>query len=254
MKYTPAQLKEMARAAAVQHGLDPEMFVAQLAQESANFAPDVVAGKRKSGAGAVGVAQFMPKTAAEFKIDPTDPAQAIPAAAKYMAQLVKQFGSEPVARQAYNWGMGNLAKHLKDPTKHPMPTETREYNQHIAKRAGKTEDMAVPVFAQASPAQALQIMQNSPVAPPGGGLFVRGGLAARPKPQAKAPAQDLFSGGPPPDAAAPAAGLFAQPVKQADPLSDIFAQATDAAGTMFPKGPAFPDHFDGMIQQLLKRV
>ncbi len=249
MAWTTEALKALAVQEAAKHGLDPAMFVAQLAQESDNFAPDVVAGKRKSSAGAVGVAQFMPKTAAAFKIDPTDPAQAIPAAAKYMAQLTQQFGSEALARQAYNWGQGNLAKHLRNPAKHPLPRETAEYNTRVASRAGRQGDMEIPVLGQMPRTRVLEMMASNggaPLAPAAAagspGLFGAPAPAATPLARKQAAAQ--------PEA------MFAQ-TDQPDMtsgLGDIIARANEATAPLFPKPQEFPDRFDGMIRQLLRSV
>ena len=249
MAWTPDALKALAMQEARKLGLDPAMFVAQLAQESDNFAPDVVTGKRKSPAGAIGVAQFMPKTAAGFKIDPTDPAQAIPAAAKYMAQLTQQFGSEALARQAYNWGQGNLAKHLRNPSKHPLPKETAEYNTRVAARAGKQGDMEIPVLGQTPRTRVLEMMASNggaPLAPAAAagspGLFSAPAPApATPRKQAAAPADQ---------------GMFAD-ASMADMtsgLGDIIARANESTAPLFPKPTEFPDRFDGMIRQLLRSV
>lgn len=246
-KYTREQLQQMARDAAWQHGLDPALFVAQLAQESGDFDPNVVVGKRKSSAGAIGVAQFMPRTAKAFGIDPKDPAQAIPAAAQYMSQLKQRFGTEELARQAYNWGEGNLSKHLANPAKRPMPQETREYNALIAKRVpGPAAEMQIPVLGQAPRSQVMQLMNaaRAPAAAAGSpGLFSEA-----------APARPAAAPMPPP--APKAQGLFGALEEPAfpDPLGDIFAQATERAGTLFPAQSALPDRFDGMIQQLVRSV
>ena len=63
----------------------------------------------KSSAGAQGLFQFMPKTAAAYKIDPFDPQQAAPAAAKELSTLYKKYGGD-VDRTlaAWNWGQGNV--------------------------------------------------------------------------------------------------------------------------------------------------
>ncbi len=251
MAWTPETLKALAMQEAAKHGLDPAMFVAQLAQESGNFAPDVVAGKRKSSAGAIGVAQFMPKTAASFKIDPTDPAQAIPAAARYMAQLTQQFGSEALARQAYNWGQGNLAKHLRNPTKHPLPKETAEYNTRVAARAGKQGDMEIPVLGQTPRTRVLEMLASNAGAPlPPAAAAGSAGLFSAPAPaapsaqpgrkQASAEPQAMFAATEQPD--------------MTSGLGDILARAHEATAPLFPKPQEFPDRFDGMIRQLLRSV
>src|SRR5262245_34267138 len=62
--------------------------------------PDVV-----SRAGAQGIAQFMPETAATVGLDnPFDPLQAIAASARLLRNLVRQFGNLGLAAAAYNAG------------------------------------------------------------------------------------------------------------------------------------------------------
>jgi len=75
------------------------LLAAQLQQES-GFNPNAV-----SSAGARGIAQFMPDTAAAYGLaDPTDAAAAIDAQAHLMRDLLRQFGSVPLALAAYNAG------------------------------------------------------------------------------------------------------------------------------------------------------
>lgn len=105
------------------YGLPAQLLTRQLDIESDHFAPDVVNGTRTSRAGAVGIAQFMPATAAEKGIDPTIPAQAIDAAAAYMRSLYDKFGSWEAALAAYNWGQGNVQKHGLA----AAPAETKKY-------------------------------------------------------------------------------------------------------------------------------
>jgi hypothetical protein len=93
----------------------------------------------------------MPGTAKGFNINPLDPIQSLDAGAKYMAQLTRQFGSEDLARQAYNWGQGNLKKHLADPASRPLPKETEEYNKRIYARAGATKEWGNETRMAASP-------------------------------------------------------------------------------------------------------
>jgi hypothetical protein len=128
--YTKQELQAAAAEAARRYGVDPVMYVAQIAQESA-WNPKAV-----SSAGAKGLAQFMPITLKDYPHNPNDPMASLDAGAKYMSRLVKQFGSEDLARQAYNWGQGNLRKHLANPEKNPLPKETAEYNAKIYAKAG----------------------------------------------------------------------------------------------------------------------
>jgi soluble lytic murein transglycosylase-like protein len=64
----------------------------------------------RSPAGAQGIAQFMPGTAAAYGLeDPFDPAAAIDAQAHLMRDLLRRFASVPLALAAYNAGGGAVA-------------------------------------------------------------------------------------------------------------------------------------------------
>lgn len=109
-------------------GIDPSIFKGQLYQES-RFNPNAV-----SSAGAKGISQFMPATAKEYGIDPSDPKQSILAMGKKMKGLLKMYnGNMEHALMAYNWGEGNLNKYLSGKKK--MPKETQEYVNSVYKNA-----------------------------------------------------------------------------------------------------------------------
>jgi hypothetical protein len=114
-----ADLRRVARQRAKRYGLNPTLFERQISQES-GFNPHAV-----SPAGARGVAQIMPGTAAAWHVNPDKPVQALDAAARNMASYVKQFGSFRNALVAYNAGPGAVG--------HSLPAETRNY---IAKITG----------------------------------------------------------------------------------------------------------------------
>lgn len=84
----------------------------------------------RSSMGAIGLMQFLPATARDYGIDPTDPLQSIDGAARYMRDLYKKFGSWDQALAAYNWGQGNLARKGID----AAPTETKNYLSQILAR------------------------------------------------------------------------------------------------------------------------
>ena len=87
-----------------------------------------------SPAGAQGVAQFMPKTAAARGLaDPFDPEQAIPASAALLADLIAQFGNFGLAAAAYNAGPTRLTNWLN--AKGALPQETRDYVRFITGRS-----------------------------------------------------------------------------------------------------------------------
>jgi len=119
-------------AAEIAHGIPHNLLGRVLYQES-RFRPDIISGAVRSSAGAMGIAQFMPATAAEFGIDPLDPSVAIDAAGQYLAQLFSRFGSWSLALAAYNWGLGNVSKYGLD----GAPEKTRDYVAQI------TADVAV---------------------------------------------------------------------------------------------------------------
>ena len=80
-----------------------------------------------SPAGAQGLMQLMPATAAGAGADAFDPAQAIPAAAKILARDLHSFGSVPLALAAYNAGAGAVHRYGGI----PPYTETQNYVRRI---------------------------------------------------------------------------------------------------------------------------
>ena len=82
-------------------GIPPELFVRQIQQES-GFNPAAI-----SPAGAIGIAQFMPATAAALGFDPHNPVVSLRMAALYMAQKQASYhGDDAQALAAYNAGDG----------------------------------------------------------------------------------------------------------------------------------------------------
>lgn len=94
------------KAAAEKNGVDPVLFEALVEQES-QFRPRAV-----SQVGAMGLTQLMPGTAKELGVaDPFDPVQNLDGGARYLSQMLKEFGgSEPLALAAYNAGPGAVKK------------------------------------------------------------------------------------------------------------------------------------------------
>lgn len=95
-----ANYKKVAARKARKHHINPALFLAQINAES-GFNP-----RAKSPAGAEGIAQFMPGTAAGMGVDPWRPKQALEGAARLMESYVKEFGSYEKALRAYNAGGG----------------------------------------------------------------------------------------------------------------------------------------------------
>lgn len=131
-KIPPAYLSAI-REAEEANGLPRNMLARLLWQES-RYRPEIIDGRVKSPAGALGIAQFMPATAAQYGIDPLDPYQAIPAAGRMLRELYNRFGSWDKALAAYNWGQGNVARKGLS----AAPAETRNYYASILSDLGLT--------------------------------------------------------------------------------------------------------------------
>jgi hypothetical protein len=113
--------------AAERNNLPVPFFISLLFQES-RFQPEIV-----SNAGAQGVAQFMPETAASMGLEnPFDPLQAIPASARLLRNLVSQFGNLGLAAAAYNAGPKRIQDWLGKKGK--LPEETKGYVKTITGR------------------------------------------------------------------------------------------------------------------------
>ena len=126
--WVPAQYRASVASASTRAGIPPILLAALLQSES-GFSPRAV-----SPVGALGIAQFMPATAAAVGLsDPFDPAQAIPAAAKLLGAHVRDFGgSVPLALAAYNAGPAAVRRYGGV----PPYAETRAYVARITALAG----------------------------------------------------------------------------------------------------------------------
>jgi hypothetical protein len=106
----------------------PVDFMTRVIWRESSFRPGVV-----SRAGAEGIAQFMPTTAqARGLADPFDPEQAIPKAARLLADLRQRFGNLGIAAAAYNAGEGRVAQWLHG--QGGLPAETRRYVRFVTGR------------------------------------------------------------------------------------------------------------------------
>ncbi len=97
--------REEARRIAIEEGVDPDLFLRLVDQES-RFNPRAV-----SQAGAIGLAQLMPGTAAELGVDPRDPIQNLRGGARYLRQQLNTFGDVRLALAAYNAGPGAVRRY-----------------------------------------------------------------------------------------------------------------------------------------------
>lgn len=114
-KQFSAAIKRIAK----KYRLDPALLNAVISVESA-FDPNAV-----SPAGAMGLMQLMPGTAARFGVtDPFDPIANINAGARYLRILLNKFGTIQLALAAYNAGEDRVKRHRNTI---PPIMETRRY-------------------------------------------------------------------------------------------------------------------------------
>jgi len=160
-------------AAGKQYDIDPTVLKALALQESRGNVDTP-----PSKAGAVGLMQFMPKTATAIGIDPTNPVEAIFGAAKLLDQNLKQYHNLPDALKAYN--AGNPSRWNNPETAAYVPGVAAKYQQIVSNKrvptgAGAADDALLGSFL--------------------GGSGKPSGAAAEPAPPTVAPADDqLLSG------------------------------------------------------------
>jgi soluble lytic murein transglycosylase-like protein len=108
----------MITSAAKKYGVDPRL-VSAVAETESGYNPKAV-----SDAGAVGVMQLMPDTAAALGVDPYDTQQNIEGGTKYLKNMLDNFGGDVrKAVAAYNAG----TQAVKDYNGVPPYAETQNY-------------------------------------------------------------------------------------------------------------------------------
>jgi cell wall-associated NlpC family hydrolase len=122
----PGQYVSTIEQAATNNGIPASLLAALVSHES-GFNPTAV-----SSAGAEGIAQFMPGTAAGMGIDPDNPTEAINAAAKLLGSYTRQFGSYADALAAYDAGSSAVERYGGI----PPYAETQAYVPAVLSMAG----------------------------------------------------------------------------------------------------------------------
>ena len=129
--FVPANLAAPLASAAQRWNVSAALLAAQLMAES-NFNPFA-----RSSAGALGIAQFLPDSARALGLDnPFDAVASIDVQAHLMRDLLRRFGSVPLALAAYNAGPQPVAACTCVP---PYP-ETRGYVARILGLLGGAGD------------------------------------------------------------------------------------------------------------------
>jgi Transglycosylase SLT domain/D-alanyl-D-alanine carboxypeptidase len=135
--FVPTRFRRPLLRAALRWNVSAPLLAAQLMAES-NFNPFAV-----SPAGARGIAQFIPATAASYGLDdPFDPDAAIDAQAHLMSDLIRQLGSPQLALAAYNAGPAPVAACRCVPA---IP-ETTAYVSRILALLGGAGALVMPTF------------------------------------------------------------------------------------------------------------
>ncbi|MFT7597608.1 MAG: soluble lytic murein transglycosylase-like protein [Acidimicrobiales bacterium] len=123
----PEEWQKLFEIAGVVHGVDQALLEA-VAEVESGFDPGAV-----SPAGAQGLMQFMPATAAELGVNPLEPASAIDGAARMLSRDWSRFGSVELALAAYNAGAGAVSRHGGI----PPYAETQRYVEKVMAAWGR---------------------------------------------------------------------------------------------------------------------
>jgi soluble lytic murein transglycosylase-like protein len=135
--FVPVRFRVPLQQAATRWNVSAALLAGQLMAES-NFDPGA-----GSPAGAQGIAQFMPSTAAAYGLrNPYDPVEAIDAQAHLMSDLLRQFGDPSLALAAYNAGPAPVEACNCIPD-YP---ETQAYVTRILALLGGAGALAAPAF------------------------------------------------------------------------------------------------------------
>ncbi|HLY03942.1 MAG TPA: lytic transglycosylase domain-containing protein [Candidatus Cybelea sp.] len=117
-----AEIERLVKVSAADYGVDPGLIEAIIERESA-FDSNAI-----SSAGARGLMQLMPQTAAGLGVTNSfDAAQNVAAGTRYLRSLLDRFGSVELAVAAYNAGPGAVWRYRGV----PPYEETRSYVRNV---------------------------------------------------------------------------------------------------------------------------
>lgn len=136
-----SDIQQQIVSTAPSYGIDPTLALNVAHAESA-FNPSAV-----SSAGAIGVFQLMPATAAGLGVNPYDATQNINGGLSYLSSLISEFGNTSQALAAYNWGPGNVSNAIAnygDDWFDHLPTVTQNYVSGILGSSPDSSATSVP--------------------------------------------------------------------------------------------------------------
>ena len=143
-EYDPSNIqqavyKSYAAQQAQQYGLNPDFALGIFNQENSDWDPSRLGPVTKYGDRAIGLGQVMPNTGKGMGYsvsDLKDPFKNMDASIQTMAQISKKYNGDPAkVAAAYNWGPGNLDKHLSNNDNKmvvdKLPRETKGYLANV---------------------------------------------------------------------------------------------------------------------------
>lgn len=125
----PARARDVAARAAARYGVSADLVRAVIGAESGWD------GQARSRAGAIGLMQLMPGTAAELGVNPYDIEQNIDGGVRYLAALLASFGTIERALIAYNAGPGFARRLIRGDV--ALYGETRAYVRDVMRRMAR---------------------------------------------------------------------------------------------------------------------
>ncbi len=142
---TRSRIDELIERHALERGLDPQLVRAVVQAESAYDERAV------SRAGALGLMQLMPTTAAELAVhNPFDPEANVRGGTSYLRRMLDEFGDElPLALAGYNAGPGAVHRHGGV----PPYRETQQYVRRVLRlyRGEDVGDIGATTVARRRP-------------------------------------------------------------------------------------------------------
>jgi soluble lytic murein transglycosylase-like protein len=143
---TSIDLRDLIINEATAQGVPPSIALGVAQTESGISQWTQNGGIVTSSAGAQGVFQLMPSTAAGLGVDPTDLNGNISGGIAYLKQLYAKFGNWNDALAAYNWGPGNVS------SGNSVPTSVGQYVSNVLNSASSFAAGLLGVGSQPSPA------------------------------------------------------------------------------------------------------
>lgn len=157
---------DLITAEAQRQGLDPSIAI-EVARAESNLDPNTP----DSSAGAIGLFQLEPPTAAQLGVDPRNVNENIRGGVTYLRQLLGMFGNVPTALAAYDWGMGNVRQSMAQWGSNFLahaPTETKNYVAKIVRGLSQYQATVTP----SSVANGVVNLLSPQPAPPDGAPVV----------------------------------------------------------------------------------